>query len=260
MIAIDIPYGVYAARQAFYREAFIASIASVLGELLYSVYVTTFQQSTRGTTLLYFNTIIAGTDYDVVASAVAFRALFHTGSTVCAATTPVGCPAHAPLVAAFALNGLPAPAAFYNDQLAASAYVATADVVNASQVGSWQTIDSNEVIVLDIAFNAYASQQQSYKEAFTVAVAQALNVTAYSVFVNDFQRSSAGTTKIYFDIELPAVTSSVAVPAEFAEVAALFTPCHGTGNAPVGCPAVATLVLALQQYGLPVTNAYYNDQ
>jgi len=72
--------------------------------------------------------------------------------------------------------------------------------------------------------------------------------------------STSGATKIYFDIELPAATSSVAVPAEFAEVASLFTPCHGPGNSPVGCPALPPLVLALQQYGLPVTNAYYNDE
>ena len=71
--------------------------------------------------------------------------------------------------------------------------------------------------------------------------------------------STSGATKIYFDIELPAATSSVAVPAEFAEVASLFTPCHGPGNAPIGCAALPSLVLALQQYGLPVTAAYYND-
>jgi len=260
VIAIDIPYSAYAAQQAFYREAFIASIASVRGVLLYSVYITNYQISSQGTTLLYFDTIFEGTDYDVAAAASAVQTLFDTGNAACATTTPIGCPAHTPLLAAFAANGLPAPAAYYNDQLVASLYGAAASGVNASQIGTWQSIDSGEVIVLNVAFGAYAARQQSYKEAFTAAVAQVLNVSAVSVYVNDFQQSTSGTTKIYFDIELPATTSSVAVPAEFAEVASLFTPCHGPGNSPVGCPALPPLVLALQQYGLPVTNAYYNDE
>jgi hypothetical protein len=73
--------------------------------------------------------------------------------------------------------------------------------------------------------------------------------------------SASGTTLIYFDIELPAFTSS-AIPAMFSQVASLFTACNGAGVSPVGCPAGSSslLVTKLQSFGLPITNAYYNQQ
>ena len=82
-----------------------------------------------------------------------------------------------------------------------------------------------------------------------------------SVWVNDFQQSAAGTTLLYYDISLSATTST-AISNTFMEVQGLFTDCHPATGDNVGCPAGATsaLVLALQQYGLPVTNAYYNQQ
>jgi hypothetical protein len=262
VIAVDIPYRVYAAQQAYYREAFIAAIATVREQLLYSVYVTNFQQSSQGTTLIYFDTIFLGSDYDVAAASAAVRALFDVGSADCAATAPIGCPALSELTDAFAASGLPAAAAYYNDQFAASAFVPPSGTVSASQVGTWQFADSNEVIAIDIAYSAYATQQQYYKEAFIAAVAQTLGLGFDAVFVNDFQKSSAGTTKIYFDVVLDVTSSSVAVPAMLGSVQALFAACRGSGNAPIGCNAGpgSVLVLALQQYGLPVTDAYYNDE
>jgi hypothetical protein len=262
VIAIDIPYGVYAAQQAYYREAFIAAIAAVREQLLFSVYVTNFQQSSQGTTLIYFDTIIVGSDYDVAAASAAVQGLFDTTSAVCAASTPIGCPALPLLTAAFAANGLPAAAAYYNDQFVASAFVAPSGTIIPSQVGTWQFADSNEVVAIDIVYSVYATQQQYYKEAFIAAMAETLNVSYAAVFVNDFQQSSSGTTKIYFDIELDATSSSVAVPAMLGSVQALFQACQGAGIAPIGCDAGASspLVAALLKYGLPITNAYYNDQ
>jgi hypothetical protein len=262
VIAIDIPYGVYAAQQAYYREAFIAAMADVRDQLIFSVYVTNFQQSSVGTTLIYFDTIILGSDYDVAAASAAVQALFDTSSADCASTAPIGCPAHSQLLGAFVAYGLPAAAAYYNDQFAPSAFVAPNSAINASQVGTWQFADSNEVIAINIAYSVYATQQQYYKEAFTAAVAQSLGVEGHAVFVNDFQQSSAGTTKIYFDVELPATSSSVAVPAMLSSVQGLFQACHGDGSAPIGCSAGTTspLVIALQQFGLPITDAFYNDE
>ena len=48
----------------------------------------------------------------------------------------------------------------------------------------------------------------------------------------------------------------------FSQVSALFQPCNGAGASPVGCNAGATslLVSKLQQYGLPIMDAYYNQQ
>ena len=47
----------------------------------------------------------------------------------------------------------------------------------------------------------------------------------------------------------------------FSQVAALFTPCNGAGTSPVGCGAGATslLVSKLQLFGLPITDAFYNQ-
>jgi hypothetical protein len=226
------------------------------------VYVTNFQQSSVGTTLIYFDTIIVGSDYDVAAASAAVQALFDTSSAICASTTPIACPARSQLTAAFALYGLPAAAAYYNDQFAASAFVAPSGAINSTQVGTWQFADANEVIAINIVYSVYATQQQYYKEAFTAAVAQSLGVSGEAVFVNDFQQSSAGTTKIYFDIELDATSSSVAVPAMLGSVQALFEACQGAGIAPIGCSAGATspLVVALREFGLPITDAFYNDE
>jgi len=49
VITVDIPYGVYAANQAFYREAFIAGFAAAAGRQLISCYITNFQASSVGT-------------------------------------------------------------------------------------------------------------------------------------------------------------------------------------------------------------------
>jgi hypothetical protein len=157
-------------------------------------------------------------------------------------------------------NGLPVGGVFFNDQTSASTYSPSPTPgVNASQVGTWRFADSNEVVALDISYGAYATNQQYYKEAFSAGIAAALGVAQDAVFVNDFQQSAAGTTLIYFDVALPA-TSSSAIPAMFSQVAALFQPCNGAGVSPVGCPAAAALLSKLQQYGLPITQAYYNNQ
>jgi len=257
VIALDIPYSVYAANQVFYREAFIAAVAAVSGRAMDSVYVTNFQASSIGTTIIYFDIILEGTDYDVVATAAAVQALFcpPAGSAV-----SVGTPSCPPLLAAMVANGLPVGGVFFNDQTSASTYSPSPTPgVNASQVGTWRFADSNEVVALDISYGAYATNQQYYKEAFLAGIAAALGVAQDAVFVNDFQQSAAGTTLLFFDVALPA-TSSSAIPAMFSQVAALFQPCNGAGVAPVGCPAAAALLSKLQQYGLPITQAYYNNQ
>jgi len=180
VIAVDIPYATYAASQAYYREAFIAAIAAVSGRSLTSIYITNFQASSAGTTLIYFDTILDGTDYDVAAAAAAVQSLFVLNDTSCAATTPVGCPAHIALTNAMVGNGLPAAAAFYNDQLVASIFVPavmvrvaavaelalrlahaslnsllSAQPIDSAAVGTWQFADSNEVLALDILYSTY---------------------------------------------------------------------------------------------------------
>jgi len=258
VIALDIAYSVYAANQAYYREAFTAALAAVTGRPLSSIYVTNFQRSSVGTTIVYFDTILQGTDYDVVSAAAAVQALFcpPAGTAVV-----VGTPACPPLLAALAAAGLPAAGAYYNDmQVASNFNAALAEVpISAGKVGTWRFADSNEVVVLDLPYSSYAANQQYFKEAFTAGMAQALGVVEVAVFVNDFQQSPLGNVLLYFDVALPA-TSSSAIPVMFAQVAGLFQACNGAGASPVGCPAGAPLISALQQFGLPITQAYYNQE
>jgi hypothetical protein len=49
VIALDIPYSLYAASQAYYREAFIAAVAAAMSRELYAVYITNYQASSVGT-------------------------------------------------------------------------------------------------------------------------------------------------------------------------------------------------------------------
>ena len=66
---------------------------------------------------------------------------------------------------------------------------------------------------------------------------------------------------VYFDVVTPA-TSSTAITTTFLGISGLFTNCHpATGNR-VGCPAgsASLLVSSLQRFGLPLTNAFYNQE
>ena len=271
VIAIDIPYGVYAGYQSYYREAFVSAMESSLGTTANSVYITNFQSNSAGGTLIYFDTILMGTDYDVADNALAVKALFNTQHQDCAATAPVACPAHSQLIGAFVANGLPVTGVYYNDQLTSTSNAGYVPApVNASRVGTWKNMDGNEVIAIDIIYGFYATNQQYFKEAFTLALEKALNVPHHSVYVNDFQQTPAGTTNIYFDIIVPDETSSASVPQMFENVQKLFTNCHPLTNDTAGCPAQSTpcyaqpctspLVDALLEFGLPLTNAYYNTQ
>ena len=264
VIALDIPYGIYATNQQYYREAFVKAMASVQGYQTFSVYVTNFQTSSAGTTLIYFDTILYGTDYDTVAANAAVHSLFNGAG--------VGSPAIPALVNAFIANGLPVAGAYYNDQLAStpSAYIDPGSVaIDSVKVGTWQHADTGEVIALDIAYGVYATNQQYYKEAFIAAMSATLGLGPESVWTNDFQQSAAGTVLLYYDVSLSA-TSSTAISNTFMEVANLFTDCHPSTGDRIGCPAQATactslpctstLVSKLIQFGLPVTNAYYNQQ
>jgi hypothetical protein len=263
VIALDLPQSYYATNQATFKLAFVTALESVLNMTANSIYVTNFQSSSAGTTLLYFDTILYGTDYDTVATNAKVRALFN-------GTAP-GSPALPKLVAAFQANGLPVTNAYYNDQLVPTTWgqpPSTGAIT--AKVGTWVMGDTGEVIALSIAYSAYATNQQYYKEAFAAALADALGVANNTVWVNDFQQSAAGTVLVYVDISLPgnpSDSSSAAIGITFAKVEHLFTECNGLGQARIGCPAgspnaagVPKLVASLHKYGLDLPNAYYNQQ
>lgn len=263
VIAVDIEFGAYAAHQAMYREAFASAFANVSDGL--TPYVVDFQNSSAGTTLVYFDIILP--DYEIKTEFLQIKNLFDVSAPSCAATAPVGCPANEPFARALRARGLPLayPGAYYNDQLVPhNSSAPMGGPVVASEVGTWQVMDVNEAVVLNIPFNAYAVKQSFYKVAFAKAIAKTLNINADAVVVNDFQASSVGTACLFFDILLPSVTSSStdSVHAMFQSVASMFHHCHGVGVSPVGCNAGQTslLVSNLNMFGIPVTDAYYNDQ
>ena len=73
--------------------------------------------------------------------------------------------------------------------------------------------------------------------------------------------SAAGTVLVHFDVMLSA-TSSTAITNSYYDILGLFiasSPSCAT-TTPAGCPANSMLVGKLQQYGLPLSAAYYNQQ
>jgi len=246
-------------RQSFFKEAFVAALGGALAEPLYAVYVTNFQQSSSHGTLVYFDIVLEGNDYVVSLEFTRVQSLFcdPAGGAV-----RVGSPACPALVRALVANGLPVAGAFYNDQLTASAYTGgSMPPITIGSVGTYQWIDSGEVIAIDIPYAAYADRQTFYQEAVIAGLASALGVSVDTVWVTNFEQSSAGTTLVFVDVVL-GQTSSSAVTASFASIENLFESCNGVGNLPLGCAAspASGLVSAFKSFGLPVTNAYYNQQ
>ena len=61
-IALDIPFGVFAARQAFFSAAFVGAVAYCLNASQDTVTVSSFQQTAAGTAAVFFNVLLDGTD------------------------------------------------------------------------------------------------------------------------------------------------------------------------------------------------------
>ena len=261
VISLDITYAVYAQHQAYYRLAFQKGISSVLTDILESdLSINTFLVSYTGGTLIYFSCLIPDM-YQVPKFNLAILNLFDTTSPLCANDgTYTGCPAYQSLVDSFMFYGLPVANVYYiNQKNARTWYPPPTPNINSTKVGTWQFADSNEVIAVDIPYNKWATNTYYLQSTFIAGIAGALNIDVEAVYVNDFQSSAVGTTLIYFDIALPAYSSS-AVPVMFFQVASLFTQCKGAGVSPVGCPANSALINSLKNAGLPLNNAYYNQQ
>lgn len=169
VIAIDIEYAAYALREQFYNQAFADGITEVLGEKVYDIFVSIFVPSSANTTLVYFDTVLAGTDYDVPLHVQAVKALFDTNNSGCASTAPVGCPAYARLTAACVAHGLPATALYYQDQFPPTAVHTPGNnvPVNSSKVGTWKVVDNNEVMAIGIPFDQFAVRFQFYRGVST---------------------------------------------------------------------------------------------
>jgi len=249
-VALDIPFSAFSARATAYVDAFAGAMAAALGAPAWSLTVTELQPSSVGTALLYFNLLGHGTDSSSSAVtpelAARVRALFAPGAAEGAAAQP-------PLLARLQAAGLPVANAYYQDQLAADA---GGGVGAENGTATWSRED-DEVVALDIAYVAFVASQSAYSAAFVAAMASLLAVPVETVHVSLIQASSAGTTLIYFSRLLDGTpsTSSDVVLAAYSELAALF------GPAPVaGSPALPAVVAAMQDFGLPLTAIYFQDQ
>jgi hypothetical protein len=124
-------------------------------------------------------------------------------------------------------------------------------------MGSWNRLEI-EVVTLDIPFASFSAHADAYVDAAASALAAVLAVQPAAVTVSEFQPSSVGTTVLYFDVIAAGSdsSSSAVTPALAAAVRSLFAP----GLPATGAPALPALLGALREAGLPLRNAYYQDQ
>ena len=126
--------------------------------------------------------------------------------------------------------------------------------VASAQVGTWTTVDSGEVIALDVDFKAYKMSREANELSFEAITGGVLELP---VRVTDIEPSSAGTVLVYFDILMPTTTDYAPTVAAFA-VRDLF--CSPDTIVDIGTPACPSYLEALQTRMPFVAGAYYNDQ
>lgn len=118
--------------------------------------------------------------------------------------------------------------------------------------------DVGEIIAIDIPFTEYAFHQSFYSASFAEVTASLLGLPNRAVYVNDFEPSSSGTTRIYFGVlvtdNLELDSSSANIPLTFFKIQTLFQ------NNMTGAPALSTVTAAYQSAGLPLTAVFYSDQ
>ena len=276
-IALDIPLNIYAGNQSFYQEAFVKGVSNALGVDTDTVSVSMFQGTAGGAaTVVAFNIVLYGSSSSssavVTAEAANVQNLFCDSSNI----TQPGSPACPSLLSALQAEGLPLAGAFYNDMLTPSQWTAAYLLQpNASLVGTWNRVDNDEVIAVDIPFVQWARNEEAYKAAFVSALAGALGVDVATVWVSGFQQSSTGGTLLAANILLfgTSSSSSAVVTQNVARVGALFA------SSETGAPALPTCAVCpstptslppaclcpgflqrLQTFGLPATGAYLYDQ
>lgn len=230
VIALDIPLAVYDARHTIFNDAFSDALRSVTGN---QVTVIGTKPSSVNTTCVYFEVILPGTDYAAIASAWSLARLFsqepdHGFWTVGAPALPV-------LTKALTAAGLPIAGAFWRDQITPSRYAPVPPAeVDPGRIGTWRYALYGESIAIDVPFMPFARHELQYAAAFEAGVASAMGVARGAVSVSDFQPTPAGTTRVVFSVGVPSATSSEALPAAAARVAALFEGCGGKAGCPAG--------------------------
>lgn len=253
-VALDIPFADFESKVEQYGSGFLLAMGKLLRLPLAAITIHDTQPSSANTTIVYFDISAASTDSSSSAIIHAANGLVASLFASGAAQTP-GAPANASVVAAFRAAGLPVLNMFYLDQfeetgnkaLPSAFYASTFNVLGLA-------------VALDIPFAEYAANALSYGNAFVAGMSANLGVLTETLVVTDFQISSAGTTIIFFRTLISAtsssedVLSSDAIPVANLAFQALFS---STAVGAVGNPGIVTM---LQEYGLPATAVYLNDQ
>jgi hypothetical protein len=249
-----------------------------LGYPTESIAIRNFMESNVSTTKVYFNVLIISSDYLPVNAAVEnIKSLFNLSSPLCASDgSNANCPALPMYVNELLERGVPSTAAYYVDQLVPSAFSFSHVNFNRSRTDltTWK-IDIGEAVAITTPYTEFLTQTDFYIAAFVAGMSGAFNeipdrlhVTPASIQVTDFVPGFNGSTIVYFDIlffedSSSSDTSSSAQITHMSEkFRNLFRPCSN-GAVVAGCPALTSgnptfgLVAHLQNYGLPVSNAYY---
>jgi hypothetical protein len=235
-----------------YKQAFVSSISAVLNISAAQVSLPFLKNSTVGTALLVCTFLVEDRD-----AAIKINQDFQAQFSCTTPTVRTGSPACSTLISVFNSNGLPVTAAYYVNQNTPTHYID-------KNSGKIVTEDVGEVIAIDINYVSFVENASAYTAAFISGLADALNVSSSAIVMEQTNLalvSKVGNALLYFNILLPSYTSSSSnsVINTFQSVQSLF---NCTSTCTVGTPAGPTsaLVRALQKYGLPLTNAYYNDQ
>jgi hypothetical protein len=148
------------------------------------------------------------------------------------------------------------PAVYLVDQFTTSQFTGLATSgINPADASSWQHMDVGETMAINIPYATYMSNVGEYNGKIILALND-LFLGDY-IFIENIQVSAAGTTIVYFDINLPATTST-AVSNTFVQFENYFNDCHPAQGDRIGCPSGPILTQKLQSYGLP--GAFYNQQ
>jgi len=267
-----------------YIIQYAAAFRTVIEALLGCEAVVTDFQSDGGRTVLYAD-LISALPLDVFNSS--YLALY---CPVGGASLSTGAPACLAFTQAFQEAGIPVAGVYYQRNNATGTVTTQqAGAANASKLGTYQAIDTGEVVCVDISFEDFAFYYDQYAVAFQLGIELALNLTRGSAVVSDTRPSLADTTCVYYDSILPFTltgASDYSVVQDAYNLVRLFTSCTSYGaehaaccsdpgacaNTNIvacvfGCPArvsapppLKPLVASLQLFGLPVQNAYYNQE
>jgi len=124
--------------------------------------------------------------------------------------------------------------------------VASLNPRTATALAVYSHSDTGEVIALNIPYLTYAVNVAAYSAAFSASVARLLHMPTATIQVTDFQQSSSGGTKVYFNVVLAGTSSSSSevVIGTAADIQALFT------SSNVAAPALATVNQVFANNGL----------